>query len=55
MPLRHIVRPLRPTDIIVRSLFPLLAITLLASVVWIGPWWFLAATFVWWRVVTVVG
>ena len=47
--------PLRPTAIVVRSLFPLVAIGLLASVPWIGPWWFLGATFAWWRVVTLVG
>ena len=55
MPLPNTARPLRTTEIVVRSLFPLLAIVLLASVPWIGPWWFLAATFVWWRIVTVVG
>jgi hypothetical protein len=28
---------------------------LLASMLWLGPWWFLAATLAWWRVVTMVG
>ncbi|HEU4418012.1 MAG TPA: hypothetical protein VFT55_03685 [Planctomycetota bacterium] len=55
MPPSHTTPPLRPSEVIVRSLFPLVAIALLASVPWIGPWWFLVATFVWWRVVTVVG
>ena len=38
-----------------RSLFPLMAIALLASSIWIGPWLVLVLTFVWWRMVTRVG
>ncbi|MCA8973750.1 MAG: hypothetical protein KDC98_03465 [Planctomycetes bacterium] len=37
-----------------RSLFPLVTIALLLALPWIGPFWFLLAVFVWWRVVTVV-
>ena len=55
MPLPHTSRPLRATEIVARSLFPLVAIGLLATVLWLGPWWFLGATLVWWRVVTLVG
>jgi hypothetical protein len=45
---------LAPTEIAMRSLFPLAAIALLLLVPWLGPWAFAGATFVWWRVVTTI-
>jgi hypothetical protein len=47
--------PLAPAELVARSLFPLVAIGLLASVLWLGPWPFLAAVWLWWKLVTVVG
>lgn len=47
--------PYAPTEFVVRSLFPLVALALLGSVLLCGPWPFLAATYLWWRLVTLVG
>ncbi|MCK5941898.1 MAG: hypothetical protein KAI24_08030 [Planctomycetes bacterium] len=46
-PLLHAIH-----DVVMRSLFPLVACALLLAVPWIGPWVFVVVTFLWWRVVT---
>jgi hypothetical protein len=47
--------PWSPTEILTRSLFPLVALLLLGLLPWIGAYAFLIATFVWWRIVTRIG
>lgn len=44
-----------PPEIVRRSLFPLVALLLLALLPLTGPWFLLVATFVWWRIVTRIG
>jgi hypothetical protein len=44
-----------PREIVSRSLFPLVALLLLALLPLVGPWFLLVATFVWWRIVTRIG
>lgn len=44
-----------PLEIVHRSLFPLVALALLALLPLTGPWFLLVATFVWWRIVTRIG
>ena len=39
-------------DFVLRSLYPFVACTLLVATMWLGPWWLLVATLVWWRIVT---
>lgn len=51
----RLAHPYALTELVVRSLFPLVALALLGSVLLCGPWVFLAATFLWWRLVTLVG
>lgn len=49
--------PHRPTlrELAGRSLFPLVALLLLAAVPLVGPWIFTVLVFAWWRVVTWIG
>jgi hypothetical protein len=39
-----------PAGILIRSLLPLVALLLLLSTMWIGPWGFLVAAYGWWQV-----
>lgn len=38
-----------------RSLLPIVALVLILGTFWWGPWVTLGLTFVWWRVVCVIG
>ncbi len=44
-----------PVELVGRSLFPLMAMLLLALVPLLGPGWVLLATFGWWRLVARIG
>ncbi|MEO6596322.1 MAG: hypothetical protein ABIP94_16355 [Planctomycetota bacterium] len=51
----EVANPSLVAEVVSRSLFPWMALALLTSSLWIGPSWFLALTFVWWRLVTRIG
>lgn len=41
----------RPVDFLLRSLLPLMALVLLLSTLWVGPWGFLVGSIAWWQIV----
>lgn len=41
----------RPVDFLLRSLLPLMALGLLLSTLWVGPWGFLIGCIAWWQIV----
>lgn len=41
----------RPVDLLLRSLLPLMALALLLSTLWVGPWGFLIGCGAWWQIV----
>ena len=41
----------RPADFLLRSLLPLMALALLLSTLWVGPWGFLIGSIAWWQIV----
>jgi hypothetical protein len=55
MPANSSTHPWSLSEIVTRSLLPLVALLLLMLLPWIGAYAFLVATFVWWRIVTWIG
>ena len=41
----------RPSEFLLRSLLPLMALALLLSTLWVGPWGFLIGCVAWWQIV----
>ncbi len=50
-PLQSARQPRRPVDFLLRSLLPLMALVLLLSTLWVGPWGFLIGSIAWWQIV----